>query len=112
MTHGLTQLFLAALLTLALALPALAGDSDSGTVKVINDTEFTLDIKMDGTKKFTLKPDGKQSVKGISPGLHTFTATTPSGEVKFSKEMRLKAGQNLSWYLKWTQVEEGSLLIH
>lgn len=105
MTTGLTKLFLAALLTLLIAVPALAGDGDAGSVKVINDTEFTLDIKMDGKKKFTLQPDAKQSVKGISPGLHTFNAVTPSGEVKFVKEMRLKAGQNLSWYLKLTNFE-------
>ncbi len=93
---------------LCLAGPALAGDA--GTVVVINDSDFTLNIQVDGTARFTLRPGSRQAVEDLSPGVHQFKAITGEGQVKFSKDLRVSAGQKLSWYLKWARTE-GALVI-
>lgn len=87
------------------ATPARAGDGETGTVRVVNDTDFTLEIRMDGNRKTSLSPGTKQTLRGIPPGSHQFQAVTPQGSVKFEKTLRLQAGQTLSWILKWTRTE-------
>jgi len=87
------------------ATPAQAGDPGTGTVRIVNDTDFKLEIRMDGTRKTTLSPGSKQTLRGIPPGSHQFQAVTPEGQVKFEKTLRLQANQTLSWILKWTRAE-------
>jgi hypothetical protein len=91
-----------------LALPALGAMAEPGGVTVVNDTEFTLEIRMDGSKQFVLQPGAKRTIEGIEPGAHSFQAVTSEGEVKFRKEMRVLAGRTMQWLLKWTHLEIGS----
>ena len=95
---------------LTLATPALAGEGDTGTVVVINESDFTLNIQVDGTSRFTLRPGARQAAEGLTPGVHSFKAITSEGQVKFSKDLRVTAGQKLSWYLKWSRTQ-GVLVI-
>ncbi len=99
-----------ALAALLLSVPAWAAGGDGGRVKVINDTDFTLEIRMDGKARFTLGPGDTQTIGDVAPGLHEFKAVTSGGDVKFTKSMKVSAGQTLSWYLKWTRAE-GLLVI-
>ena len=87
-----------------LLLPALSASAATGAVTVVNDTDFTLEIRMDGAKKCTLKPGAEQTLDAIPEGAHTFQAVTSEGEVKFRKEMRVVAGRTVSWILKWTHL--------
>lgn len=103
---GLVTVFGATLLVGGV--PAVA--DETGTVRVVNDTDFTLEIRMDGTKKTTLSPGTKQTLRGIPPGSHRFQAVTDDGTIKFEKQLRLQAGQTLSWILKWTRAQ-GRLVI-
>ncbi|MDP7115144.1 MAG: hypothetical protein QGH45_24430, partial [Myxococcota bacterium] len=95
---------------LTVAAPALAGQGDTGTVVVINESDFTLNIQVDDTSRFTLRPGARQAVEGLTPGVHSFKAITGEGQVKFSKDLRVTAGQKLSWYLKWSRAQ-GVLVI-
>ncbi len=97
-------------LVLGMALPALADGGGSGTVVVINESDFVLDIHVDGTKRFTLQTGTRRTVGDLSPGVHQFKALTQEGLIKFRKDMRVEAGQKLSWYLKWAR-SEGKLVI-
>ena len=101
-TRSLVGAVLACCLIVAGA--ARAGDADTGTVNVVNDTSFTLVLEVDGATKTTLRPGARHAVRGISPGKHRFQALMPDGQVKFQKEMRVSGGQTLSWILKWTRV--------
>jgi len=91
------------LVVLAFA-PAIAARADTGAVTVINDTEFTLEIKMDGETRCTLKPGARQTIRDIPEGSHKFKAVSSDGEVKFDKAMTVIPGRTLSWYLKWTHL--------
>jgi hypothetical protein len=95
---------------LTMAAPALAGEGDTGTVVVINESDFTLGIHVNGTSRFTLRPGARQAVEGLTPGVHSFKALTGEGQVKFSKDLRVAAGQKLSWYLKWSR-SEGAMVV-
>ncbi len=106
----LARTLLVLLAAMGIAGTAAAQGSGGGTVVVINDSDFTLDIHVDGDKRFTLKPGTRRPVEGLSEGNHDFKAITADGTVKFRKELRVAAGQKLSWYLKWSRVE-GKLVI-
>ena len=84
--------------------PALFARADNGGITVINDTEFTLDIRMDGQQQFTLKPGARKTIHDVAEGPHKLQALTSDGTVKFRKDMRVPAGRTVSWYLKWTQL--------
>lgn len=106
----LVRTVLVLLAAVGIAGPAAAQGSGSGTVMVINDSDFTLDIHVDGAKRFTLKPGTRRGAEGLSEGNHEFKALIADGTVKFKKELRVSAGQKLSWYLKWSRVE-GKLVV-
>ena len=84
--------------------PVLVARAETGAVTVINDTEFTLEIKMDGETKCTLAPGARQTIGDIAEGPHKFKAVSSNGEQKFSKAMTVIPGRTLSWYLKWTHL--------
>ena len=94
----------ATLLVVMAFAPALVARADSGAVTVINDTEFTLEIQLDGETKCTLKPGARETIRDIPEGPHKFKAVSSNGEQKFSKAMTVIPGRTLSWYLKWTHL--------
>jgi len=84
--------------------PALSAWAGNGGITVINDTEFTLEIRMDGQTRFTLKPGTRKTIGDVPEGPHKLQALTSDGTVKFRKDMRVPAGRTVSWYLKWTHL--------
>jgi len=88
-----------------LLLPSLGAQAEPGGITVVNDTSFTLEIRMDGKKQFVLQPGARRTIDGIEPGAHSFQAVNPEGEVKFRKELRVISGRTLQWLLKWTRLQ-------
>ena len=101
------QAFILCFVAAAVFLPALSASAADGAITVINDTEFTLEIKVDGQTRCKLAPGAKKTLDAIPEGAHQLQAVTPDGDVKFSKEMRVIAGRTASWYLKWTHLLPG-----
>lgn len=81
-------------------LPALAAWAGTGAMTVINESGLSLSIYMDGSKKCTLGPGQSKTLEDIPDGAHEFQARTSSGEVKFSKQLRIVAGRTGKWTLK------------
>ncbi len=88
-------------------LPALSAWAGTGAITVVNESDVSLTIYVDGTKKATLGSGQSKTIEGIPEGAHEFEARTSSGEVKFSKQMRIIAGRTGKWTLKHSNLLPG-----